>query len=332
MTTPQKPIGSGFNITSTASEVIRGIDLTGKLAIVTGGYSGLGLETVRVLVQAGAKAIVPTRDIARAEAALAGIPSVEILPMDLAEPASIDAFAAKIVASGREIHLLINNAGIMAVPELTHDKRGHELHFATNHLGHFQLTCRLWPALAAAKGARIVALSSLGHRFSPIVFDDIDFAHRPYDPWSAYGQSKTANVLFAVELDTRGQDEGIRAFAVHPGGIVETGLAKHLSTDALKAVGALDADGKPVIDSSKGLKTVEQGAATQVWCATSPQLAGMGGVYCEDCDIAHLRGVPDEGDFSLEDTLAASGVLPHAVDREAARRLWMVSEQMLQGA
>lgn len=328
MPTPQAPIGTGFTPASTAAEVIRGIDLTGRIAIVTGGYSGIGRETVRVFRNAGAQVIVPARDIDRAQAALNGIAGVEIQPMDLADPDSIDAFADRFLATGQPLHILVNSAGIMAVPELTRDGRGHELQFATNHLGHFQLTSRLWPALVKARGARVVSVSSMGHRFSPVVFDDIDFERRPYDPWTAYGQSKTANVLFAVELDGRGQSEGIRAFALHPGGIVETGLAKHVSQEALTAAGALDSSGAPVIDPDKGLKTVEQGAATQVWCATSPRLDGMGGVYCENSDISplwHEDGAP----FSLGGPLNKSGVFPYAVDREVAARLWTVSQQML---
>jgi NAD(P)-dependent dehydrogenase (short-subunit alcohol dehydrogenase family) len=217
----------------------------------------------------------------------------------------------------------------MAVPELTRDARGHELHFATNHLGHFKLTLGLWPALVRAHGARVVSVASIGHRFSPVVFDDIDFEHRPYNPWVAYGQSKTANILFAVELDKRGQKDGVRAFALHPGGIVDTGLVKHIPTDALKAAGALDADGKPVIDPAKDLKTVPQGAATQVWCATSLLLDGLGGVYCENSDVASMQRVDAQSMVTVDDTLGQSGVALHAVDPEAAAKLWTVSEQML---
>jgi hypothetical protein len=184
--------------------------------------------------------------------------------------------------------------------------------------------------LKKAQGARVVSLSSRGHRLSPLVFDDIDFKHRPYDPWVAYGQSKTANILFTVELDRRGEKDGVRAFAVHPGRIFETGLAKHLSHEALKGLGAISADGTPLIDPAKGLKTVEQGAATQVWCATSPKLAGLGGVYCEDCDIAQLQHAAGEGGVAAKAGQGRAGVWPHAVDREAAMRLWSVSEQMLE--
>ncbi|MCM3626220.1 oxidoreductase [Paenibacillus glycanilyticus] len=328
MTTKQTPIGSGFGASVTAEEVINGIDLTNKIAIVTGGYSGLGLETVRVLRSAGAKVIVPTRDYNRAANALANIDGVDIEVMDLMDPASINAFADKFLATGQPLHILVNSAGIMASP-LSRDSRGYESQFATNHLGHFQLVARLWPALRKANGARVVSVSSWGHHFSPVVFDDPNFDRRDYDRWAAYGQSKTANVLFAVALDKRGQADGVRAFSLHPGSIVGTGLEKHLSEEELRAAGVIDEQGQPVLDPAKNLKTVGQGAATSVWCATSPQLNNMGGVYCENCDIAPL-GHDAESDFYLdnESTLTDSGVMPYAVDSEAADRLWSLSEQL----
>jgi NAD(P)-dependent dehydrogenase (short-subunit alcohol dehydrogenase family) len=324
--TPQTPIHSGFGPASTAAEVIGGIDLSGKTAIVTGGYSGLGRETVRVFRAAGADVIVPARDVSRAGAALKDIAGVEVWPMDLLDPASIDVFAARFLAPGRPLDILVNNAGIMALPELARDARGHELQFATNHLGHFHLAVRLWPALVQAKGARVISVSSMGHRFSPVVFDDIDYERRPYDPWSAYGQSKTANILFAVALDDRGAAQGVRAFAVHPGGILETNLARHLPANAFKDIGAVDAAGKPIVDPARGLKSVEQGAATQVWCAASPRLAGMGGVYCENCEVSPLRN--DDPYFDIGKSMGETGVWPYAVDRAAAARLWAVSEAM----
>ncbi|HEY4132850.1 MAG TPA: SDR family NAD(P)-dependent oxidoreductase, partial [Gemmatimonadaceae bacterium] len=199
MSTSQTPIGSGFGAASTADDVIRGRDLTGKTAIVTGGYSGIGLETVRVLRGAGAHVIVPARDLTKARAALAQFPDVEIATLDLMAPESIDAFAALMVERGSPLHLLINNAAVMANP-LTRDARGYESQFSTNHLGHFQLTARLWPALVAAQGARVVCVSSRGHQFAPVDFDDPNFERRPYDPRLAYGQSKSANALFARAL------------------------------------------------------------------------------------------------------------------------------------
>lgn len=329
MTTKQTPINSGFGASVTAEEVINGIDLSGKTAIVTGGYSGLGLETVRVLRSAGAKVIVPTRDYNKAANALANIAGVDIELMDLMDPASINAFADKFLATGQPLHILVNSAGIMASP-LSRDSRGYESQFATNHLGHFQLAARLWPALRKANGARVVSVSSWGHHFSPVVFDDPNFDRRDYDRWAAYGQSKTANILFAVALDKRGQADGVRAFSLHPGSIVGTGLEKHLSEEELRAAGVIDEHGQPVLDPAKNLKTVGQGAATSVWCATSPQLNNMGGVYCENCDIAPL-GHDAESDFFLdnESTLTDSGVMPYAVDSEAADRLWSLSEQLI---
>ena len=328
----QQPLPSGFGAASTADDVIKGIDLTGKVAIVTGGYSGIGLETVRVLRAAGAEIVVPARDVARARAALAvldgGGSDIEVEPLDLIDPASIDAFAATFVGSGRPLHLLVNNAGIMATP-LARDARGFESQFAVNHLGHFQLTNRLWPALVAAGaagGARVVALSSRGHRWSPVVFDDLHFEHREYEPFTAYGQSKTANSLFAVELDRRGRAEGVRAFAPHPGTILDTNLIRHIDPEAIRAMGVIAEDGTPIRDTEQQLKTIEQGAATTVWCATSPQLDGRGGVYCENCDISPLVTAEQEADWRK--SFGRPGVLPYAVDPEAAARLWEISERL----
>ncbi|MYW47849.1 SDR family NAD(P)-dependent oxidoreductase [Streptomyces sp. SID161] len=324
MTTPQQPLGSGFGAASTAGEVIRGIDLTGRVAIVTGGYSGIGLETSRVLRAAGAEVVVPARDPERARAAL-GADGVEVRPMDLMDPGSVDAFADGFVASGRPLHILVNSAGIMATPQ-ARDARGNEAQFATNHLGHFRLVSRLWPALVAARGARVVSVSSRGIRFSPVVFDDLHFERRAYEPFLAYGQSKTANALFAVELDRRGRAAGVRAFSVHPGMIVDTGLARHLPVEALRAAGAVDDEGRPVRDPARQLKTAEQGAATSVWCATSPRLAGLGGVYCENCDVSPLVTAGTEAAWYASGALP--GVLPYAVDPRAAARLWEVSERL----
>jgi NAD(P)-dependent dehydrogenase (short-subunit alcohol dehydrogenase family) len=326
MTTVQQPLHSGFDAASTAEDVIKGIDLTGKVAVVTGGYSGIGLETARVLRAAGAEVVVPARDAERARAALKGIDGVEIETMDLLDPASVDAFAERFLTSGRPLHILVNSAGVMATP-LTRDARGYEVQFATNHLGHFQLVARLWPALHRAHGARVVSVSSRGHRFSPVVLDDLHFEHHPYERFAAYGQSKTANVLFAVELDRRGRADGVRAFAVHPGTIVDTGLGKHLTEEDLRAAGALDEDGKPLRDAARQLKTVPQGAATSVWCATSPQLAGLGGVYCENSDISPLVPEVDAAAW-LSAGDAPAGVLPYAVDAAAAARLWEISRRL----
>ena len=327
MTTPQHPVHSGFSAASTADDVIQGIDLTGKVAIVTGGYSGLGRETARVLRAAGARVIVPARDRAKAAVALHGI-DVEIEEMDLLDPALVDVFAAKFLESGQPLHILVNSAGVMACP-LERDARGYERQFATNHLGHFQLVSRLWPALRVAKGARVVSVSSWGHHYSPVLFDDPHFEHHAYDRWIGYGQSKTANILFALELDARGKTDGVRAFSLHPGSIVGTGLERHLSKQELQAAGVLDADGNPVLDPSRNLKTVAQGASTSVWCATSPLLDGMGGVYCENTDVAALEPEETATGWKNGDSLRRGGVMSYAVDPEAARRLWKMSEDLL---
>lgn len=312
----QNPLGSGFGPATTAIEALGNADLTGRNAIVTGGYSGLGLETVRALAGAGAKVIVPARDLDRANAALKDISGVEVLPMDLLDPASTAAFAAGIVARREPLHLLVNGAGIMATP-LTRDADGHEGQFATNHLGHFRLTTSLWPALLRAEGARVISYSSRGHHIAPVDFDDIDFLRRPYDKWVAYGQSKTANVLFAVALDRRGQTDGIRAFSLHPGTIVGP-LSRHLSDEEIAAFRVYDEEGNPVIAPERDLKTAAQGAATGVWCAVSPLLDGKGGLYCEDSDVARMT--PEDG--------ARYGVKSWAIDPETAERLWTVSRQM----
>lgn len=324
----QHPIGSGFTAASTTTDVIHGIDLTGKLAVVTGGYSGLGKETVRAFRAAGAEVIVPAREVQRATAELADIDGVTVEQLDLLDPASIDAFADRFLATKRPLHLLVNSAGIMAAP-LTRDARGYESQFATNHLGHFQLTTRLLPALRQAGGARVVSVSSRGHRYGSVDFDDPQFDHREYQPLTAYGQSKTANILFAVELDDREQANGIRAFAVHPGSIV-TNLTRYTDLETLRQGGFIDANDQPIIDPSRGLKTPEQGAATQVWCAVSPQLDGLGGVYCEDVEVAGVR-VEAAAAGPLELTSGAYGVLAYAVDRDNARRLWKLSEELLDG-
>ncbi len=334
MRTPQKPIHSGFGPATTTAEVLAGVDLAGKVAIVTGGYSGLGLETVRSLRAAGASVIVPTRDIARARTALSGNEGVDIQPMDLLDPASIDRFADGFLASARPLHILVNSAAIMALPERTLDARGYELQFATNHLGHFQLTTRLWPALLAAKGARVVSVSSLGHRFSPVLFEDPHFERHPYGPWLGYGQSKTANALFAVALDERGRKGRVRAFSVHPGSIAGTGLVKHVPIEDLQKIGFIDENRQPVIAPQKKQKTVPMGAATQVWCATSRQLDGLGGVYCEDVDVAPLLSDDDGSMMSLMSAREMAerdlgGVKAYAVDPESAERLWTLSEKLL---
>ncbi|MFF2029406.1 SDR family NAD(P)-dependent oxidoreductase [Arthrobacter sp. NPDC058192] len=325
--TPQHKIGSGFGRDSTASEVVAGIDLRGKNAIVTGGYSGLGLETVRAIASAGAAVLVPARrpEHAREVLAAAGLlpgtrgGGVSVAALDLADQASVKEFAARFLAgeaSGTRpsLDILINNAAIMASPEQRVGP-GWESQFATNHLGHYALTNLLWPSLCAGEGARVVSLSSTGHKLSGIRFDDINF-DTGYDKWRAYGQAKTANALFAVQLDALGRDRAVRAFAVHPGGIM-TELQRHLPREEMIASGWMDEHGK--VDSR--FKSPEQGAATSVWAATSPALEGKGGVYCEDCEIAEPT-VPGSPEARVR------GVDAHALDREAAARLWQVSAEM----
>src|SRR5829696_3568213 len=261
MTTPQRPIGSGFGYRSTAAEVLQGIDLSGRLAIVTGGYSGLGLETVRALSGAGAGVVVPARRPAHAAEVLDGIERVQVDELDLGSQGSVRGFAQRVLDAGRSVDILINNAAIMACPE-TRVGPGWEAQFATNHLGHFTLANLLWPLLAEGGGARVVALSSTGHKRSGIHWDDLQFEHG-YDKWDAYGQAKTANALFAVQLDALGQNAGVRAFAVHPGGIF-TPLQRHLAQEEMVEAGWLDNDGKP----DDRFKTPEQGASTSTWAAT----------------------------------------------------------------
>ncbi|MET8448128.1 SDR family NAD(P)-dependent oxidoreductase [Streptomyces sp. NPDC005209] len=311
-TTAQHKIGSGFDARSTADDVLRGIDLTGRLAIVTGGYSGLGLETTRALVRAGARVVVPARRPDTAREALAGLGGVEVDALDLGDLESVRGFAERFLASGRTVDFVINNAGIMACPE-TRVGPGWEAQFATNHLGHYALVNRLWPAIAPG-GARVVSVSSRGHHYSGIRWDDVQW-REDYDKWPAYGQAKTANVLFAVHLDKLGRDAGVRAFSLHPGGIL-TPLQRHLSRAEMVEAGWIDENGDLV--DPEAFKTPEQGAATQVWAATSPQLEGKGGVYLEDCDIA--EPAPADG--------ARAGVKDWATDPEQAARLWELSAEL----
>lgn len=325
MSTPQQPIGTRFGAASTTSDVLAGIDLAGKVTLVTGGNSGLGLETARALARAGAQVVVLDRDLDTARDELSQY-GVEFEKLDLTEPESVDAAAAKFIASDRPLHILVNAAGIGA-PPLSRDSRGNERQFSTNHLGHFQLTARLWPALVRAGGARVVAYASLAHQYSPVDFDDPNYERREYVPMEAYGQSKTAVALFAVELDERGKQHGVRTFAVHPGNIASTGLGKYIKHEDKVAAGLIDADGNPIIDPERQLKTAEQGAATGVWCATSAQLDGMGGVYCEDCDISPLN--PSDAPLDFFESNDGWGVMSYAIDPAQARRLWTLSEELV---
>jgi NAD(P)-dependent dehydrogenase (short-subunit alcohol dehydrogenase family) len=335
MTTRQRPLGSGFTAADTADDVLAGIDLAGKNAIVTGGHIGLGLEITRALSKAGASVTVAARNPDKAAKALAGVERVEISQLDLLDPASIDAFVTRYLTSAKPLHIQINSAGIMGGP-LVRDARGYESQFATNHLGHFQLTLGLYSALREAHGARVVNVTSGGHRLSDIRWDDPHFANG-YEPLLGYGQSKTANVLFAVELDRRWADDGIRGYAAHPGVVITTNLGPHLaageerppslSDDALRAMGLVDENGQQIIDPEREKKTARQGASTPVFGATSPLLEGIGGVYLKDNDISPLDQNPRELDFHSGDV--DSTVVPHAIDPESARRLWELSEQLI---
>lgn len=311
MTDHQHPLDSGFGPRTTASDVLTSIDLTGKRAIVTGGHSGLGLETTKVLAAAGAQVIVGARNQEAARTATRDIPGVTVDALDLGDLAGVDLFARRLLASGHHIDMLINNAGIMACPE-TRVGPGWEAQFATNHLGHFALTNRLWPLLEG--GSRVVSVSSAGHHASPIRWDDVQFTGG-YDKWLAYGQSKTANALFAVHLDRIGRDRGVRTFSLHPGKIF-TPLQRHLTQSEMTAEGWLDTNGSP---ADPTFKTPAQGAATQVWAATSPRLDGLGGLYCEDCDIAARAETAGE---------PFVGVKAYATDAHEAERLWNLSVEL----
>lgn len=316
----QTPVGSGFGPKTTVAEVMGGVDFSGKVAVVTGGYSGIGLETTKALKGAGAEVVVPVRDRKKADAALAGLDAMTI-EMDLADLASVYECAADIGDSHDKIDLLINNAGVMACPE-TRVGPGWEMQFAVNHIGHFVLTKALTPYLKNAGKARVVCLSSVAHKRSPIRWDDINFSQEAYEKWTAYGQSKTANSLFARALNRRLSGDGVKAFSVHPGGIM-TPLQRHLSREEMTALGWLDENGE-MPDAVKAIfKTPEQGAATTLWCATSPLLEDRGGEYCEDCDIAQPM---------REDSPRWLHVAPWATDDEAAARLWDETEKMILAA
>jgi NAD(P)-dependent dehydrogenase (short-subunit alcohol dehydrogenase family) len=317
----QVPTQSGFDRSSTGAEVLADHDLTDVIAVVTGGYSGLGLETTRALTAKGARVIVPVRSPEKAADNLAGIAGdVRTAPMDLGDLASVRSFAASMVAELPKLDLLINNAGIMACPEARVGP-GWESQFGVNHMGHFALTQGLMPLLQRSAQPRVVSLSSTGHKISGIRWDDIQYEVDAYDKWQAYGQAKTANALFANGLSRRLKEINGLAFAVHPGGIF-TPLQRHLPQEEMIALGWLDESGEPSEMAKQGFKNPEQGCATTLWAATSPLLEGKAGVYCEDCDIA----VPTDPDSPWARYM---GVNAHACDDAQAERLWTLSEELL---
>ena len=299
-----------FSKDTTTDEVLDGIDLTGKTIVITGGTSGLGQESARSMAAKGANVIITGRNMQKAKAVADEIDgTVSVEELELGSIASIRAFAERMLAKHPKIDILINNAGVMASPYMeTSD--GLELQFGSNHLGHFLMTTLLMPALG--HGSRVVVLSSSAHQFSPVMFDDIGFKSTPYEKWAAYGQSKTANALFAVGLNARLADKGAEAFAVHPG-VIQTELARHMTEeDIAQFAGAIEAGIIPV-------KSIPQGAATQVYAATAPELAGQGGAYLADVQIAPIEDGTE--DFSK--------VRPYAIDKDDAERLWTVSEDMI---
>jgi NAD(P)-dependent dehydrogenase (short-subunit alcohol dehydrogenase family) len=308
-----------FTRDTTADEVLADVDLTGRRAVVTGASSGIGIETARSLARAGAEVTLAVRNTAAGRlaatdiAAATGSTKIEVSALDLTDQASVAAFAS---GWSGPLHILVNNAGIMAVPELRRTREGWEYQFATNHLGHLHLALGLHTALAA-EGARIVAVSSFVHLHTPVDFDDIHFDRRPYDPWLAYGQSKTANVLFAVEASRRWADDGITANALHPGGI-RTGIQRHQAAILESNQHAQEVMGR------FPWRTPEQGAATSVLLAASPLVEGIGGRYFQNCDEA----LPHDP-ATVEDVPEPTGVAAHALDPGAAERLWTVSRKML---
>lgn len=317
----QARLNSGFPAKSEPDDILEGIELSGKTAVITGGYSGIGLETTRALAARGVKVYVPVRDPAKAADLLADVDGQVVThAMDLGDLESVKAFADYVSSEVDSLELLINNAGIMACPE-TRIGNNWEAQFATNHLGHFVLTTQLLDRLLAADSPRVVCLSSSAHKRSDIRWADIHFNEDPYDKWEAYGQSKTANALFALALDMKYGDRGLKAFAVHPGGIL-TPLQRHMETGEMHAMGWTDENGELTEQAAQIFKTPAQGCTTTLWAATSPMLNDTGGVFCEDCDVA-----------DLQDSAAAPylGIAPWVTSEESAEKLWEMTEQMLAG-
>ena len=318
----QKPINSGFSNKSEPKDILKNIDLHNKVAIVTGGYSGIGLETTKALVAAGANVIIPAKRPEIANQNLNGVVSeTNIIKMDLGNLNSVKNFTNSFKENFNTLSLLINNAGIMACPE-TRVGDNWESQFAINHIGHFLLTRELMNTLADTEGSRFVSLSSSAHALTGILWDDIHFNKQPYNKWMAYGQSKTASSLIAIELNKKMKDYGVESFSVHPGGII-TPLQRYLEKEEMIALGWMDEDGSPSELAKNFFKSPSQGASTTLWCATSNDLNGLGGVFCEDCDIAKRKSEVDE---SLQ---RYTGVANWAVDTDEATRLWELSEEII---
>lgn len=315
-----------FGATSTTDEVLAGVDLSGKRVLVTGVSAGLGVETARALAAHGAQVVGAARDLAKAEKATeivradaANGGGLELIELDLASLASVRAAADALVAAGKPFDLVIANAGVMAAP-FGHTADGFETQFGTNHLGHFVFVNRILPLFRP--GSRLINVASSGHRFADVDLADPNFETTPYDPWMAYGRSKTANILFAVEFDRRHRADGIRAAALHPGGI-QTELTRHIGDDTIKAMigsinEALAAEGK----SAYEWKTIPQGAATSVWAGVVASADEIGGHYCENC---HVSTFVTDGMISA----TSEGVRPYALDGEHAKALWAKSEEMV---
>lgn len=318
----QKPVNSGFEAKSEPHQILDGIELNNKTAIVTGGYSGIGLETTRALKEAGIRVITPVRRIDIASKALDGIvPAEDIIEMDLGDLSSVQKFVDDFNDLNLSLDLLINNAGIMACPE-GRVGNGWERQFGVNQIGHFLLTKGLMDSMKDVEGARFVSLSSSAHSLTGILWDDIHFEKSPYDKWVAYGQSKTASSLIAIEFDRIMKDSGVRGYSVHPGGIM-TPLQRHLESEEMVALGWMKEDGTLSDMAAAAFKTPTQGATTTLWAATNPMLKDIGGVFCEDCDVAVLKA-------DVEDSMKRyRGVADWAIDSDEATKLWEVTENMI---
>lgn len=318
----QKLVHSKYHARSTGKEVLADANLEGKVAIITGGYSGIGLETSRALAAKGVQVIIPVRSEEKANENLKGISGkLQIHKMDLSDLSSVKAFAHKIKDKLKRVDFVINNAGIMACPERRIGP-GWESQFGVNHLGHFALIQELMPLLRKSPGLRVISLSSTAHKVSGIRWEDVHFEKENYHKWLAYGQSKTANALFANALSRRLKESGGLAFAVHPGGIF-TPLQRHIPKEEMVALGWIDESGEPSTLAKENFKTPEQGCSTTLWAATSSELIDKPGVYCEDCNVA----LPTNTDSPMARYF---GVDAHACDDEAAERLWLISKNLLQ--